>query len=38
MNKLAYEIDSWDLQVALESGEDFTVIDAALRARTRKVA
>ena len=26
--KLAYEIDSWDLQGALESGENFTVIDA----------
>lgn len=27
-DKLAYEIDSWDLKVALESGEDITVIDA----------
>jgi rhodanese-related sulfurtransferase len=26
--KLAYEIDSWDLNVALESGENVTVIDA----------
>jgi rhodanese-related sulfurtransferase len=26
-SKLAYEIDSWDLQVALESGERVTVID-----------
>lgn len=27
-NKLAYEIDSWDLSVALEAGESITVIDA----------
>ena len=27
-NKLAYEIDSWDLKVALDRGEDLTVIDA----------
>ena len=27
-NKLAYEIDSWDLNVALEAGENITVIDA----------
>lgn len=27
-NKLAYEIDSWDLKVALESGERVIVIDA----------
>lgn len=27
-NKLAYEIDSWDLKVALESGENIIVIDA----------
>lgn len=27
-NKLAFEIDSWDLKVALESGEDVIVIDA----------
>jgi len=27
-SKLAYEIDSWDLKVALESGERVTVIDA----------
>ena len=26
--KLAYEIDSWDLKVALESGERITVVDA----------
>ncbi|MEO8007754.1 MAG: hypothetical protein ABI728_04440 [Betaproteobacteria bacterium] len=26
-SKLAYEIDSWDLKVALESGERVTVID-----------
>ena len=26
--KLAYEIDSWDLNVALESDENVTVIDA----------
>ena len=26
--KLAYEIDSWDLKVALECRENFTVIDA----------
>ena len=26
-NKLAYEIDSWDLKTALESGENITVID-----------
>jgi rhodanese-related sulfurtransferase len=26
-NKLAYEIDSWDLSVALEAGENITVID-----------
>ncbi|MGH9462258.1 MAG: rhodanese-like domain-containing protein [Vicinamibacteria bacterium] len=26
--KLAYEIDSWDLKVALESGEKITVVDA----------
>ena len=27
-DKLAYEIDSWDLQVALDAGENITVIDA----------
>jgi rhodanese-related sulfurtransferase len=27
-NKLAYEIDSWDLKVAIESGEKIVVIDA----------
>jgi rhodanese-related sulfurtransferase len=27
-SKLAYEIDSWDLKVALESGAPVTVIDA----------
>lgn len=27
-DKLAYEIDSWDLKVALEAGEDIVVIDA----------
>ena len=27
-DKLAYEIDSWDLKVALEAGEIITVIDA----------
>ena len=27
-DKLAYEIDSWDLKVALDSGENITVIDA----------
>lgn len=27
-SKLAYEIDSWDLKVAIESGERVTVIDA----------
>lgn len=27
-DKLAYEIDSWDLKVALESGENVTVVDA----------
>ena len=27
-DKLAYEIDSWDLNVALEAGENITVIDA----------
>ena len=27
-NKLAYEIDAWDLRSALERGERFTVIDA----------
>lgn len=27
-DKLAYEIDSWDLKVALESGEHIVVIDA----------
>jgi rhodanese-related sulfurtransferase len=26
--KLAYEIDSWDLEVALEAGENITVVDA----------
>ena len=26
-NKLAYEIDSWDLKVALENGENVIVID-----------
>jgi rhodanese-related sulfurtransferase len=26
-NKLAYEIDSWDLQVALNAGEAITLID-----------
>jgi rhodanese-related sulfurtransferase len=27
-NKLAFEIDSWDLKVALEAGENIIVIDA----------
>lgn len=27
-DKLAYEIDSWDLKVALEGGENIVVIDA----------
>lgn len=27
-DKLAYEIDSWDLSVALKEGEDIVVIDA----------
>jgi rhodanese-related sulfurtransferase len=27
-NKLAYEIDSWDLSVALDAGENIVVIDA----------
>lgn len=27
-NKLAYEIDSWDLKVAIENGENVVVIDA----------
>lgn len=27
-NKLAWEIDSWDLKVALEAGENVVVIDA----------
>lgn len=27
-NRLAYEIDSWDLKVAIESGEKIVVIDA----------
>jgi rhodanese-related sulfurtransferase len=27
-NKLAFEIDSWDLKVALEAGEPVVVIDA----------
>ena len=27
-NKLAYEIDSWDLKVALNNGERVTVVDA----------
>lgn len=27
-NKLAHEIDSWDLEVALEAGENIVVIDA----------
>lgn len=27
-NKLAYEIDSWDLKVALDRRDNFTVIDA----------
>src|SRR5262249_34301586 len=31
--KLAYEIDSWDLKVALESGEAITIVDA--RSSTR---
>ena len=30
-DKLAYEIDSWDLNVALEAGENITVIDARSR-------
>ena len=29
--KLAYEIDAWDLQLAIESGEDVTVIDTRSR-------
>jgi rhodanese-related sulfurtransferase len=28
LDKLAYEIDSWDLKVALEAGEKISVIDA----------
>jgi len=28
LDKLAYEIDAWDLHVALEAGEDVVVIDA----------
>jgi rhodanese-related sulfurtransferase len=27
-DKLAYEIDSWDLMLALESGENVTIVDA----------
>jgi rhodanese-related sulfurtransferase len=27
-DKLAYEIDAWDLQVALDAGEKITVVDA----------
>ena len=27
-NKLAYEIDSWDLKVATDAGENVTVVDA----------
>jgi rhodanese-related sulfurtransferase len=27
-DKLAYEIDAWDLKVALERGENIIVIDA----------
>ena len=27
-DKLAYEIDSWDLKVALEAGENIVVVDA----------
>ncbi len=27
-DKLAYEIDSWDLKVALDAGENITVVDA----------
>ncbi len=27
-NKLAFEIDSWDLKVAQEAGENIVVIDA----------
>jgi rhodanese-related sulfurtransferase len=27
-NKLEYEIDSWDLDVALEAGQNITVVDA----------
>ena len=27
-DKLAYEIDSWDLNVALEAGENIVVVDA----------
>lgn len=27
-NKLAFEIDSWDLKVALEAGENIVVVDA----------
>ena len=27
-DKLAYEIDSWDLHVAREAGENITVVDA----------
>lgn len=27
-NKLAFETDSWDLKVALESGENVVVVDA----------
>jgi len=27
-DKLAYEIDSWDLKAALEAGENITIVDA----------
>jgi rhodanese-related sulfurtransferase len=27
-NKLAYELDSWDLSVAVESGDNVVVLDA----------
>lgn len=35
-DKLAYEIDSWDLKVGLESGEDIILIDARSTEAFRK--
>ncbi|MFW5640826.1 MAG: rhodanese-like domain-containing protein [Thermodesulfobacteriota bacterium] len=35
-NKLAFETDSWDLKVALESGENVIVIDARSNEAYRK--